>query len=191
MTTEETYRARSESRAQQQLQTDVAKFLLTSVGCLHLFRDLSWVTNPITLDRAISVAEISQHADFDPFPMQLEFQYRKSSRPEHGIAKLLGEFESSFVDRFRNQDGAVGVIMPWHGEIVVLHNRPRLTQQRPIDRLKIDEDCNLALHWFERLIGKLAERCRCEMTDEDTVIELEEGEWRPKDWEDYPRAVFK
>jgi hypothetical protein len=81
--------------------------------------------------------------------------------------------------------------MPWHEEIVVLHDRPGWSQYPAIDTLEVDEDCTLALHWFQPFICEVAEQCRCDMTDEDTITELLEGEEWSRDWYDYPQAVFK
>jgi len=190
MMTEREYRAYTADRIRTQLEAETAKFILESVGCLQLFRELSWVTNHITLERGISIAEISRHADFEPFPLQLDFLHRESRIPDCSIRKLLREFGNSFANRFRgrHRGRGLGVIMPWHEEVVVLHHRPFWSQYAAIDDLKIDENCTLALHWFEPFICELAERC--DMTDEATLIELEEGEWGPKDWRDYPEPTF-
>jgi hypothetical protein len=188
MRTKQDHQVRSEIRAQQQLENDVARFLLKSVGCSHLYNELSWECDQRTCESTIWIKDIFEHVDFDPYVMKLAFSYRECKRPERGIEKLLGEWADSFLDRFREQ--SYGVIMPWHEEVVVLHNRPFWSQYTAIDALEIDEDCTLALHWFQPFICELAEQCRCDMADEDTITELLEGEEWSRDWYDYPRPRF-
>jgi len=197
MTTDVQNRNWADERTRLAIETEATKFVLESVGRLDLFGELCWTCDPRTADRAIRLETVFQHPDFARFPMRLSFRYRKCLRPELSIKRLLPEFREIFVGRSardgtqRDSDLAVGLVIPWYEELVVIHNRPTFSRYRPINGLRLRTGGVLVIHWFEPLIEGIAERCRADMMEEDALMDMEEGEWSPKDWADYPCPVFE
>ncbi len=200
MRSKEEFQARAKRRARQYVQVDAARFLLYGVGRLDIFKELHWITDHITLDEAIRMDDISRHHGFNPFPIQFEYREREHREPEERIEKVLEHYPDTLVGKYfaKSQSSgdfdneAVALILPWHRELVVIHNCPSLTKFPPVDKLEFCDRPPLVSHWFQPLFGKLAKQYRAEMSDGESIMELEEaGEWGPRHWSSYPKPYFE
>ncbi len=193
------HKALSQERIKLAIETDATKKILQSVARLDLFEHYCWSNDEqYPTERWIRLGHIFQHEDMSPYPMYLQFCYRQYCKPENDVEKLLPQISATHLGSIINHfqltgsvsDRPLGVVIPWQEELAVIHNRPAITAQPPIDHFEFATDQSLALHWFEPFIKELAEQCRCEIAEEQAIIDLEEGEWSMRDWNDYPNPVF-
>ena len=192
------HQARSRKRAKWAIETDATKIVLQSVARMDIFEHYCWTEDDGTYDRWIRMQDIFQHDDFAYYPIKLEFQNRKLRRREVGLKGLVPEIASTFLGQSLQEleltgefdEGSRGVVISWHEELAVIHNQPHLCSKGPLDQIEYPSGHYLALHWFEPFVAEVADCCRCDMAEEQAIIDLEEGDWGLKDWSDYPTPDF-
>ena len=135
--------------------------------------------------------------------VRLEVRSRQCKPREPGMTALLRRYPDTliakWVARQRNagsQDAeepcsgdfdrcALGLVLPYDGDSVVIHNCPYLIDGDPIEERDFGNSV-VAMHCFPPFIYDVAEGCRAKMATEEGLEAIESNaDWRDAFWEDY------
>ncbi len=201
MLSEKEYQERTRTRVIQLIETDAIRYFLESVARSDLFHTRKVITNPITLEDALTFEAVVDLDELAPFPLRMEYRHRESCMPELGVRRLLNQHPDTEIAKVARtprtwqnsgeHDRGVSLVVPWGEEMVILHDCPFFTKSIPLDRLKTSDDSEVVMHYYKPFISELAERWRGYIASEEQIIELEEGEWWPARWEDFEPSLFE
>lgn len=190
MLSHEGHRKRSKQRAAWMIESEAGKFVLEAVARIDLFNKLCFIDEVNGFDKWIRLRDVTQHSELANFPFEMEYWHGDPPEQRVPLKQLWPQLQNTILSGCIDQkphDSArgLGVVTFWRGHKVVIHNRPELTVHRPINKLRVNHDTTIAMHWFEPFVADLAETCRGDIASEDAIIRLEDT-WSHMDWEDFP-----
>ena len=192
---EDEYAERNRRRQSIAYEDEVARRILQAVSRLDIHDRLARYIGGFDEWPVLTIDALYDDPDFENFPMRLQFRNREYQAPEPGIVKLLHMFPGTMIAKCLSDDWdpdedldyeGFGLIVPYGGRTVVIHNRPDLAKGPAIRRHRCGSGCRLAMHRFEPFIDDLAEECRVYMASERGREEIESNaDWRESSWEDH------